>query len=72
MQINTVLIIAGLSLLLLGLVWNILGKFMPLGNLPGDFKAENKHFKLYFPLTSSIILSMVLSLLLFIITKVKT
>jgi len=39
------------------------------GNLPLDFKIENSNFRFYFPLGTSIVLSLLLSLLLFIINK---
>jgi hypothetical protein len=40
-----------------------------LGRLPGDIVIERKHFSLYFPLATSVILSVVLSLLFWLFTR---
>jgi hypothetical protein len=56
------LIIAGLSLLLVGLLWPWLGK-LPLGRLPGDIVVERGSFRFYFPVTTAVLLSLVASLL---------
>jgi len=55
-------IITGLSLVLLGIAWPLLSK-LPLGRLPGDFVFRRDHFSFYFPLTTSLLVSIVLSLL---------
>jgi hypothetical protein len=57
------LIILGLLLVLAGLAWPWLSK-LPLGRLPGDIIIERENFRLYFPLTSGLLVSLVLSLLL--------
>lgn len=56
------LIIAGLSLLIVGLLWTWLGK-LPLGRLPGDIVVERGGFRFYFPVTTAVLLSLVASLL---------
>lgn len=56
------LIIAGLSLLVVGLLWPWLGK-LPLGRLPGDIVVEREGFRLYFPVTTAVLLSLVATLL---------
>ena len=56
------LIIAGLLLLLVGLLWPWLGK-LPLGRLPGDIVVERGGFRFYFPVTTAVLLSLVASLL---------
>jgi len=56
------LIIIGLLLVGLGLFWPWL-KNIPLGRLPGDIIIHRQNFRFYFPVTSSIIVSLVLSLL---------
>ena len=60
------LIIAGIILLVLGLLWQFGGKYVPLGRLPGDFVIGKGNFKAYFPLTTSIILSLLLTLIFFL------
>ncbi|SFN99728.1 DUF2905 domain-containing protein [Nitrosospira briensis] len=57
------LIIAGILLLLVGIAWPWLSK-LPLGRLPGDIIIERENFRLYFPLTTGLLVSLLLSLLL--------
>ena len=57
-------IIAGLLFIILGLIM-VLAPHVPLvGRLPGDFHVKGKNYNVYFPLASSIILSILLTLLL--------
>ncbi len=56
------LIIIGLLIVLLGLLWPWLQK-MGLGRLPGDIVIERENFRFYFPITTSILVSLLLSLL---------
>jgi hypothetical protein len=62
------LITIGLILLALGLLWPLLAK-LGLGNLPGDIRVERKGQTFYFPLTTSIIVSLVISLILWIFRR---
>jgi hypothetical protein len=57
------LIILGLTLLVLGLLWPWLAK-LGIGRLPGDILIDRGAFKLYLPITTSILVSLALSLLL--------
>lgn len=57
------LIIFGLAVLLLGLLWPWLGK-LPLGRLPGDIVIERENWRFYFPVTTMVILSLLLTLVL--------
>jgi multisubunit Na+/H+ antiporter MnhG subunit len=59
------LIILGLILLVAGLLWPILAK-LGLGRLPGDIVFTRGHTTFYFPIVTSLILSVVLSLVLWI------
>ncbi len=57
--------IAGAVLLALGgLIWLVGRAGLPLGRLPGDIRIERGGFSFYFPLASSIIVSIVLTILL--------
>ena len=56
------LIILGASLIALGLFW-LVAERLGLGRLPGDFVIEGERFKIYIPLASCILLSIVLTLL---------
>jgi hypothetical protein len=58
-----VLILIGLALVVVGLIW-LAGERLGLGRLPGDIVIEREGFRLYIPLMTSLIVSVVLSLLL--------
>lgn len=60
-----ILLVAGLALVLLGRT------NLPIGRLPGDILYRGKHTTFYFPLATCIVLSVVLSLLLYFIGKIK-
>ncbi|MGC2047721.1 MAG: DUF2905 domain-containing protein [Gallionella sp.] len=62
------LIIVGIIFILLGAAWPWLSK-LGIGHLPGDINIERKGFSFYFPITSSIIISLVLSILFWIFRK---
>lgn len=59
------LVVAGLALILLGRV-NI-----PLGRLPGDIFYRGKHTTIYFPLATSLLLSVLLSVILYVVSRWK-
>lgn len=61
-----ILIGIGLFFILLGLIFSLGAKINWFGRLPGDILIQKKNFTFYFPLTTSIILSIFLSLLLWI------
>lgn len=64
------LLIAGLMLTAVGgLLW-LAGHWQwPLGRLPGDFHLERPNFKFYFPLTTCLLLSALLTLILWLLRK---
>ena len=62
------LIIAGVVLIVLGLVWPLLSK-LGLGRLPGDIRIERDGFTFYFPIMTGLIVSVVLSLILWFFRK---
>jgi hypothetical protein len=68
-QIGKFLIITGVIIILLGGLLFLVGKIPFIGRLPGDIIIERKNFTFYFPLGTSILLSIILSLLLWIITR---
>jgi len=66
------LIIAGAMLILIGLLWPWiarLGLGLGLGHLPGDIHIKREGYDFYFPLTTSIIVSLLLSLLFWLFRK---
>jgi hypothetical protein len=58
-----VLLVLGVLLLAAGLLWPWLSR-LPLGRLPGDFVIERPGFRFYLPLTTSIIISLLVTLLI--------
>lgn len=62
------LVIAGLVMVGLGLLWMV-GERFGLGRLPGDIVVERGNVKFYFPLATSLILSVVISLLLWLFNR---
>ena len=62
------LITIGIILIALGVLWPLVSK-LGLGSLPGDIKIERKGFTFYFPLTSGIIVSLLVTLLLWIFRR---
>ena len=62
------LIILGITILIFGLLWPYLGR-MGLGRLPGDILIERGNFTLYIPLMTSLLVSIVLSLFLWLVNQ---
>ncbi|HEU5016785.1 MAG TPA: DUF2905 domain-containing protein [Pseudolabrys sp.] len=63
-----VLIIAGIVLLVAGLLWPYLGR-LGLGRLPGDIVFSRGQTTVYFPIVTSIVLSIILSALLWLLGR---
>jgi hypothetical protein len=62
----------GLVIVGLGLVLLLLGRTnLPIGRLPGDILYRGKHTTFYFPLATSILLSVVLSLVLYLVGRIR-
>ncbi|CAJ0889477.1 hypothetical protein AMST5_03965 [freshwater sediment metagenome] len=65
---SRLLIFAGFLLIGLGLVWMI-GERFGLGRLPGDLFIERGNLRIYIPLATSLLLSVALSLLLWLLNR---
>jgi hypothetical protein len=65
------LIVAGLVMVGLGLVMVLLGKFtgIRVGRLPGDIYIEREGWRFYFPIVTSILLSIIISLILWFFNR---
>ena len=64
------IVFAGLALVGLGGVIWFVGRFgLPLGRLPGDIRIEGKNFSFYFPIATSILFSLLVTLALNIIAR---
>lgn len=63
------LIMTGIVLVIAGLIVSYWDRIPMLGKLPGDIKIEGRNFMFYFPLASSIIISIIISLVLYLFRK---
>ncbi len=71
-DLGKLLIAFGIVLVVAGVVLSLLGRTnFPLGRLPGDIFYRGKNTTFYFPLATSILISVVLSLLLYVFGKWK-
>jgi hypothetical protein len=66
--VSRLLITLGIIIVAVGLLWPLLAK-LGLGNLPGDIRIERDNFTLFIPLTSGLIVSAVISLILWLLHK---
>ena len=66
------MIIAGIFLVVVGIILYFAGnKFGWLGNLPGDIRIRRENFTFYAPVTTMILISIFLSVLFWVISKIK-
>jgi len=65
---NRWLIIAGLVLVGIGVLWPWLSK-LPFGRLPGDIAVQRDGFSFYFPLMTSLVISVLLSILIWLFNR---
>ena len=71
-DLGRLLIGLGVLIAAVGAVVLLLGRFgIPLGRLPGDFSWRGKHSTVYFPLSTCILISVALSLLFWIVSRIK-
>jgi len=66
--VQKTLIIIGIVILVIGLAWPWLGK-LPLGRLPGDIVINRPGMKIYIPVTTMIVVSVVVSVILWIFRR---
>jgi hypothetical protein len=65
-SIPKLLMAAGAVLFFIGLIWMLVGKSIPLGRLPGDIVVEKENVRFYFPIVTCIVISVVLSAIMYI------
>lgn len=71
-DIGRILVTLGIALAVIGGLIMLLGRSgLPFGRLPGDILYRGKNTTFYFPLTTSILISIVLSGLVFIISRLR-
>jgi len=71
-DLGRMLVFVGGLLLVFGLVLILAGKVnLPIGRLPGDLVYRGKHTTVFFPLMTSILLSVILSLVLYVVNRMR-
>ncbi|MCS6851525.1 MAG: DUF2905 domain-containing protein [Gemmataceae bacterium] len=68
MNVGKILVILGLTLVAAGLLWQA-GEWLGLGRLPGDIVLRGERWTLYFPLATSLVLSILLTLVLWVLRR---
>jgi len=71
-ELGRMLVVFGILLIVVGGIVMLLGRTgLPLGRLPGDILYRGKNTTFYFPLATSIVLSVLLSLILFLVSRFR-
>ncbi len=71
-ELGKILISLGLLLVAAGCIFLLLGRtHLPIGRLPGDFVYRSKHSTVYFPLATCILLSVILTLVLYVVGRFR-
>jgi len=70
-SIGKLLIFFGIFMILLGLLFMLAGKIPHLGRLPGDIAIHTKRVHFYFPLATSLIISLLLTIIINVIFRHK-
>ena len=69
-ELGKLLIILGILLVVAGVLLTLLGRTnLPLGRLPGDIRVETQNGFFYFPITTCVIVSIVISVILWLIRR---
>ena len=71
-EMGRMLVVLGVGLVVIGGIVMLLGRTgLPLGRLPGDIIHRGKNTTFYFPLASSILISVVLTIVLFLVGRLR-
>ena len=71
LSLGKLMIILGAVLIGIGLLFVLFSRAgLPIGRLPGDIMVRRRNFSFYFPLTTSILLSIVLSLVFYFLSRI--
>jgi hypothetical protein len=65
------LVLTGLLIAVIGVIWLVSPSIPWLGKLPGDIAIERENFRFYFPLTTCILLSVVMTVILWILRSIS-
>ena len=66
-----ILVGLGVTSVVIGLLWHFGARYLSFGRLPGDIVIEKENFKFYFPIVTSVVLSVLLSLFFYILRLFK-
>lgn len=66
-----ILIIIGIVLVVAGIVIQLNPRLPPFGRLPGDIVVDRGNFKMFIPITTSILLSVIISVVLYLMNRAK-
>lgn len=70
-EFGRLLLIIGATIALAGILVLVAAKYFPwLGNLPGDFEIEGENYRIYFPLATMILVSVLCTILLNIVIRI--
>jgi uncharacterized protein HemY len=67
-SVGKILVIFGIITVFIGIILIFFDKIPIIGKLPGDIRIEKENFKFYFPITTCIIISVIASLIFFLIS----
>lgn len=70
-EMGRLLLVLGMALIAIGGIVMLRRTGLPLGRLPGDIIYRGKHATFYFPLATSILISIVLSIVVFVIGRLR-
>ncbi|KMK75714.1 DUF2905 domain-containing protein [Alkalihalobacillus pseudalcaliphilus] len=65
------IITIGVVLIVVGILWQLFGRFIPLGKLPGDIVIKGENTSFYFPVVTCLLISVVLSLIFILIGRFR-
>ena len=68
-EFSNILIIIGIAIVILGVLMRFTSILSYFGKLPGDIRIEKENFKFYFPITSMILISIVINIIIRIFKK---
>jgi Protein of unknown function (DUF2905) len=68
-ELGRTLIYLGIFLVVVGLIFSLGGKMSWFGHLPGDIYIQRERFTFYFPLTTCILISLVITLVLYLFRR---
>jgi hypothetical protein len=70
-MIGKALVLVGTIFILLGVAFIVFGKLPVVGKLPGDILVKKHNFTFYFPLTTSILISVIISAVMILVSYIR-